>query len=177
MNKRGRGRPKGSVGKAAILSSAQVRDVFQSARHHGKYSDRAEIVLALSIYLGLRASELAALRWADVYDSDGTVRHVILVHRAYIQGARSRRELVSSPKLRGFLADYREKQTPSLNYGEHVPLIRSQRGGHMTAASMTRFVTGLYREAGISDGSSRSGRRTLKANFSRLVSIQDQSPI
>ena len=168
MSKRLRGRPKGSIGKAAILSSAQVRDVFLSARHRGKYSDRAELVLALSIQLGLRATELAALRWADVYDSDGSVRQMILVTRAYMRKAKTRALLVSSQKLRGLLADYRERQLSLRPQDEQIPLFRSQRGGHMTAASMTRFVTKLYRKAGIVDGSSRSGRRTLIAS---LVSV------
>ena len=160
MSKRQRGRPKGSVGKAAILSSAQIRDVLRSARRHGKHSHLAELVLALSIQLGLRATELASLQWADVYNSDGIVRHAIRVNRAYIRGARSCAELVIPQKLRGLLADYREKQTSHGN-GVQIPLFRSRRGGHMTAASMARFVTGLYRKAGIADGSSRSGRRTL----------------
>jgi integrase len=66
----------------------QVRDIFLSARRHGKYSDRAELVLALSIQMGLRASELAALRWTDIYDLDGSVRQMILVTPAYTRKAR-----------------------------------------------------------------------------------------
>jgi integrase/recombinase XerD len=171
VSKRLRGRPKGSTGKAAILSSAQVRDVFLSARRHGKYSDRAELVLALSIQLGLRATELAALRCADIYDSDGSVRQMILVTRAYTRKAKTRALLVSSQKLRGLLADYRERQLYLRPHDKQIPLFRSQRGGHMTAASMTRFVTELYRKAGIADGSSRSGRRTLIASLPDIAEI------
>ena len=171
MSKRLQGRPKGSVGKAAILSSAQVRDVFLSARRHGKYSDRAELVLALSIQMGLRASELAALRWPDIYDSDGSVRQMILVTRAYTRNAKTHALLISSPKLRGLLADYRERQLSLRPRDEQVPLFCSQRGGHLTAASMSRFVTGLYRKAGIADGSSRSGRRTLIASLPEIAQL------
>ena len=171
MSKRLQGRPKGSVGKAAILSSAQVKDVFLSARRHGKYSDRAELVLALSIQLGLRATELAALRWADIYDSDGSVRQMILVTRAYVRKAKTRALLVNSPKLRGLLADYRERQLSVRPLDERIPLFCSQRGGHLTAGSMSRFVTGLYRKAGIADGSSRSGRRTLLARLPEIAQL------
>jgi integrase/recombinase XerD len=171
MSKRLRGRPKGSVGKAAILSSTQVKDVFLSARRHGKYADRAELVLALSIQMGLRASELAALRWADIYDSDGMVRQIILVTRAYTRKAKMRSLLVSSPKLRGLLADYRERQLSLRPRDEQTPLFCSQRGGHLTAGSMSRFVTGLYRKAGIADGSSRSGRRTLIASLPEIAQL------
>src|SRR4051794_40115333 len=120
------GRPKGSVGKAATLSSAQVRDLFLSARRHRRYSDRAELVLALSIQLGLRATELAALRWADIYD-DGRVRQVILVTRAYTRKVKTRALLVSSPKLSGLLADYRERQLALRPSDQQIPLFCSQR--------------------------------------------------
>jgi hypothetical protein len=36
---------------------------------------------------------------------------------------------------------------------------------------MSRFVTGLYRKAGIADGSSRSGRRTLIASLSVITQL------
>jgi len=120
VSKRLRGRPKGSTGKAAILSSAQIKDVFRSAHRCGRYSDRAELVLALSIGLGLRAIELTSLRWADVYNSDGSVRQMILVTRAYTRKAKTRALLVSSPKLRGLLADYRERQLSLRRQDEQI---------------------------------------------------------
>ena len=155
MGQGSRGRPRGTTGKAVALSPAQIKQVFRVTRcvRHG---DRAEIALALSIKLGLRASELAALDWSDIYRPDGTVRETINVE----WGAKTR-VVAGSPKLRSLLADYREKQT--FNWSEcdpDAPLFRSQRGGRMTVASMARFVTGLYRKAVIAGGSSRTGRRT-----------------
>ena len=95
------------------------------------------------------------------HNPDGTVRSAIYVERAYTRGSKTR-VVVSSPKLRSLLADYREKQAPDwCECDQDAPFFRSQRGGHMTSASMARFVTGLYRRAVIAGGSSRSGRRTL----------------
>ena len=160
MGQGSRGRPRGTTGKAAALSPAQIKQVFRAARRV-RHGDRAEVALALSIELGLRASELAALDWSDVYNPDGTVRSAIYVERAYTRGSKTR-VVVSSPKLRSLLADYREKQAPDwCECDQDAPFFRSQRGGHMTSASMARFVTGLYRRAVIAGGSSRSGRRTL----------------
>jgi integrase/recombinase XerD len=159
MGQGSRGRPRGTTGKAAALSPTQIKQVFRAARRV-RHGDRAEVALALSIELGLRASELAALKWCDVYNSDRTVREAISVEPAYSRGPKTR-VVASSPKLRGLLADYREKQT--LCAGEcdqDAPLFRSQRGGQMTSASMARFITGLYRKAAIAGGSSRTGRRT-----------------
>lgn len=157
MTKRSRGRPKGSTGKAAILCPDQVVRALHTARHQGKYSDRAEVALALSIELGLRATELAALRWADVRSSDGTVRQSISVSAAYSTNARTFLSPVPS-KLRGRLADYYEKHALRQYEGIHAPLFRLQRGRPMTAVSLARLITELYRKTGIRDGSSRSGR-------------------
>lgn len=161
MTQAKRGRPKGSTGKAAVLASAQIKHVFRIAKSRARHADRAETIFALSIGLGLRAKELASLRWSDVYEPDGKVRQVVHLKAAYTKGAKTRDVFVSSPPLRKILANYREKRGP---WSDGVPdgaLFRSQKGRHMTASSMARFLTGLYHEAGIQNASSHSGRRTL----------------
>jgi integrase/recombinase XerD len=154
-------RLKQAVPKAAILSSAQARDVLASARRHGRHSNRAEVALTLSIELGLRAIELAALTFGDVYGPEGGVRPAISIKPAYMATVEVSIVDIESTKLRGLLADYREKEFGGHGAADCIPLFRSQRGGALTAASMARFITGLYHRAGISNGSSRSGRRTL----------------
>jgi hypothetical protein len=87
------------------------------------------------------------------------VREAISVERAYTRGPK-RRVVVSSPNLRSLLADYREKQILSwMECDQAAPLFRSQRGGHMTDASMAGFVTLLYRKVDVDKGSSGSGRQ------------------
>ncbi len=78
-----RGRPRGTSGRAAVLTRAQVRQVFRVARARARHADRAEAVFALSLGLGLRAKELASLKWADVYDADDKVRPVVHLKAAY----------------------------------------------------------------------------------------------
>jgi integrase/recombinase XerD len=175
VSKGSRGRPKGSVGRAAILSSAQIKEAFRSARRNGRYADRAEIALILSIELGLRATELALLKQADVYQLSGSVHEKIAVRRAYLRGSQALVEVARAPRLRGLLSDYREKQMASFDHcDQNDPLFRSQRGGHMTGASMTRYLTGLYRNAGILTASSRSGRRTLLSGIPYLSSPENE---
>jgi len=115
----------------------------------------------MSVGLGLRAKELASLKWSDVYEADGRVRHVVHLKAAYTKGAKTRDVFVSSPALRRVLANYRERRGPWGPEPSRSPLFRSQKGGHMTAASVARFLTALYRDAGVPDATSHSGRRTL----------------
>ncbi len=86
-----RGRPKGTTGRAAVLSPSQIRHAFRVARARPRHAARAEAVLAMSVGLGLRAKELASLTWADVYDEDGRVRPVVHLKAAYTKGEDARR--------------------------------------------------------------------------------------
>jgi integrase/recombinase XerD len=156
-----RGRPRGTTGRAAVLTGAQIKHVFRVARSRRRHTDRAEAVFAMSLGLGLRAKELAALKWADVFDGDGRVRPVIHLKAAYTKGARTRDVFVSSPQVRQVLATYGDRHATVIARHSERPLFPSQRGSHMTASSMARFLKVLYRDAGIPNASSHSGRRTL----------------
>jgi integrase/recombinase XerD len=145
----------GSTGRAAVLTGPQVRQVFRIARSRQRHADRAEAVFALSVGLGLRAKELASLKWGDVYEQEGRVRQVVHLKAAYTKGAKTRDVFVSSPPLRRILANYGEKRRPWVGAVDAAPLFRSQKGRHMTASSIARFLTGLYREAGIPSASQR----------------------
>jgi integrase len=144
------------IRESRTLSSDQIRILLTSARRSGRYIDRAELALALSIELGLTATRLAAMTTGDVYNSDGAVRTIIPV-----QLADGWVPLRISPKLLGLLADYREKHLAFYELDTMVSLFRSQRGVQMKPASMARLLTEVYRQAGIEKGSSRSGRRTF----------------
>ena len=157
-----RGRPRGTSGRAAVLSGAQVRHVFRIAKTKSRWSERAEAVFALSIGLGLRAKELASLKWTDVYDGErASVRSVIHLKAAYTKRARTRDVFVSSTQVRQVLATYAERRGPWSGRSANAALFPSQKGGHLTASSMARFLKGLYFDAGIPKASSHSGRRTL----------------
>jgi integrase/recombinase XerD len=155
MTKRIRGRPKGSNGPAAILTPAQIRAVLQCARQSGRYRDRAELALILSLEFGLTAGQLVALTAGDLMNRSGCIREALSQRPAGL--------LVS--ELRQSLADYCERHlSPEV---PDVPLFASQRGGALTRSSLGALLTSIYKRAGIRDGSSRSGRKTLKVISSR----------
>lgn len=158
---RKRGRPPGTSGRAAVLSNTQVKHVLRVAKARGRHAARAEAALALSIGLGLRAKELASLRWSDVFDADGRIRRVVHLKAAYTKGARTRDVFVSSPALRRVLEKYGERDWLGSARASQAALFASQKGGPMTACSMARFLKAIYAEAGIAGASSHSGRRTL----------------
>jgi integrase/recombinase XerD len=159
MHKRPRGRPRGSTDSAVPLSSDQIKRVLKTARSRPS-ADRAQLLLSLSIDLGMRATELGSLKWTDVYHLNGSVRSEISAKRAFCSNKRSHFDISAHPKLQRLLAGFYEKHGHPFLLERQMPLFPSQRG-FMTATSIARYLTDIYRRAGIQSGTSRSGRRTM----------------
>ena len=100
MPKRHRGRPQGQTGQAPILKPEEIKRLFRLAKSRPRMSMKAEIALCLSLYLGLRAKEIASLRSGDVFDENGGVRDVLHLRAAYTKGAKTRNVFLAAPKLR-----------------------------------------------------------------------------
>jgi integrase/recombinase XerD len=65
---------------------------------------------------------------------------------------------------RGLRTLHRQEGRPTAG-----PVIRSQRGGPMTAKSLVNWFTQLYRELGMVGCSSHSGRRTFITQSARII--------
>ena len=159
MGKKLRGRPVGKVWSGPVLKSHEIKRVLKLAKIRARMAARSEVALMFSLYLGLRAKEIASLCWGDVYDKDGKVRELLRLQAAYTKGAKTRDVYLTSPQLKAVLVEY-EKQY-SWWRAPLAPLFRSQKGGNMTAGSMARFLKSLYVDAGIPEASSHTGRRTF----------------
>lgn len=155
----GRGRPPGNAGPAPILTPEQIRLLLKFLKVRGRHSLRAEVAISLSLYLGLRAKEIASLTWDDVFDDAGRVRDVLYLARGYTKSSRPRSVFLSARRLRELLVRFSEGNPTARLSG--TPLLRSQKGGPLTSSSMARFLKQLFVEAGIPDASSHSGRRTF----------------
>jgi integrase/recombinase XerD len=159
MSKHRRGRPNGISGQAPVLKSNEISTVMRFARSRERMPEKSEVALCISLYLGLRAKEIASLKWADVFDEIGNPRTVLHLKSAYTKGNKTRDVYLSAPHLRKILTAYgwlyKTRKSPE------SALIRSQKGGNMTASSMARFLKGLYKEAGLPKASSHTGRRTF----------------
>jgi integrase len=79
-----RGRPHGHSGQAPVLKPNEVNTVFRLARTRSRMPEKAEVTLCVSLYLGLRAKEIASLRWGDVFDEEGRPGTVMHLKSAYL---------------------------------------------------------------------------------------------
>jgi integrase len=159
---RRRGRPKGSTGRAAVLTPRDIRHAMETAIKRKRMSDRAELLLALSIGLGLDARELSSLTWGDVWDKRGSVRAAIRIRGGLNQA--ERHVPIGSLRLRQLLAGHAERVAIGQRFVADAPVFASQKSGRaLSPVSIGRLVGQLYREAGIAGASLRSARRTLEA--------------
>jgi len=148
---------------ARVLGNADVRRLLRHVmRRHQSTRDR--IIILLSFKAGLRACEIAGLDWTMVLQPNGRMARQILVAASIAKNGRSR-WLPLHPDLAAALAAL---HTTS-GRPRDGPVIRSQRGGHMTARSIVNWFASLYAEVDLVGCSSHSGRRTFITRSARLL--------
>lgn len=106
---------------------------------------------------GVDTKEIAALHVGDVYDDEGAVRTQFTLSAAQTKGARTRTVFVNK-QLTQQLSTYRAWRGSK---DAAAPLFRSQKGGHFSANTMCQLFLNIYKQCGLSDASSHSGRRTF----------------
>ena len=149
---------------AKVLGPDEVRLVLAAAVSK-RYPARNAVIVLLSLKAGLRACEIARLRWRMITDANGEVDTVIeLPARAAKKG--SGRQIPIHPELRDGLI---ELQAGSTETRSGSPVIRSERGGAMTAKAIVDWFSDLFAEVGLHGCSSHSGRRTFVTRAARLV--------
>ena len=144
------------MAQATTLNDTQIKRALRycQARRH---VTRDTTILQFSLYTGLRAKELAALRISDVYDAEGVVRTQFTLSKSQTKGSRARTVFVNK-QLAQQLAVYRKWRCCSdLN----APLFCSQKGGHFSANIMCQLFLNIFHACGLQGASSHSPRRTF----------------
>ena len=147
--------------QAKILSIGDVNDllIYASCSRH---PFRNRVIVLLAAKTGLRAGEIANLKWDMVLDPTGDIGPVIELRDMAAKNGRGRL-IPMHPDLRQALAAYRGLAT------RIGPLIRSQRDGPMTPLSIVVWFNRAFRNIGLAGCSSHSGRRTFITRAARLV--------
>jgi integrase/recombinase XerD len=148
----------GKMAQAATLNDAQIKRALRYCQTR-KHTVRDHTILLFSLYTGLRAKELAALRIADVYDAEGKPRTQFTLTAAQTKGARSRTVFVNTA-LTAQLVQYAPHRNV-LQSSSTAALFPSQKGGHFSANTMCQLFLNIYKACGLNDASSHSGRRTF----------------
>ena len=122
----------------------------------------------LSIKAGLRAKEIACITWCMVTDADGQVAEMLALPNRASKGRGGGRMIPLNLTLHAALVALHQLCGAVVSPARAV--VSSERGGPLTASSVTKWFFHLYRDVGMSGCSSHSGRRTFITRAARKVS-------
>jgi integrase/recombinase XerD len=147
--------------QAKTLSSNHLNDLLLFA-DSTRTPLRNRVIVLLSVKAGLRACEIANLTWDMAADGSGQIGGAIELRDCAAKKG-SGRTIPIHPDLFAALTRLRQVEA----WSDHV--IRSQRGGPMTALSIVVWFNRAYKTIGLTGCSSHSGRRTFITRAARFV--------
>jgi integrase len=139
------------------------------AQAHARVCSKIEVsttrvIVLLGVKAGLRASEIAGLEWSMVLDGQGSIGWSLNIWDA-IAKKRCGRRIPIHPQLRRALIELSQET------GRFGPIIRSERGGEMSANSIVNWFVAMCAELGLEGCSSHSGRRSFITKAARKVAL------
>ncbi len=149
--------------QAKVIARTQLRRMLLHARR-SRFPERNVALVCLSVRAGLRACEIARLRWSMVLDAGGRIGTEIVVEDSIAKKRRGRR-IPLHPQLRSALSNL-YAVSPG---GPDAPIIRSLRGGACRPNSLVNWFGALFRDLGMEGCSSHSGRRTFITAAARAL--------
>jgi len=149
--------------QAKTLTTQEIRRVLDyiSTRKH---TARNRAMLMIMYYAGLRVGETSALRIEDVVDTDKSIKREILL-KADITKGKVARTIFVSDKLHKELEDY-IKTIDVTDITKKLFYSQKRKSDGFTANSLTQYWHYLFKEAGISNASSHSMRRSFATQIS-----------
>lgn len=156
-----------ALGKQAkTLTKAQVEATLDRLSR-SRYPTRNRVILLLSIKAGLRAKEIACLRWEMITTAEDEIGTEIHLTNIASKGASGGRIIPLNRDLRSALVDLRREGAigrPS----EFV--IGTERSGRTSSQVIVNLFRAWYADLGFVGCSSHSGRRTFITNAARRIS-------
>jgi len=156
------------MAQAKTLSKAELKQLIDVTNSCSRYSQRDATMLLFTHLCGLRIGEVAALRFDDILDANGSVRDEMTLDAARTKSKRARKIFLPKQMQRQLKA-----YTSSVaKRPQHGYLFSTQKSARFSANTATQHLQRLYARAGIAGATSHSGRRTwLTALSQRGVSV------
>jgi integrase len=159
-----------TLGKQAkTLTKGQVDSLtaFLLTRRHGL---RDQTVFLLSVRAGLRAKEIANLKWAMVLGADGEMGDSIHLTDEASKG-KSGRIVPLNKQLRANLIQMLDAAKQGRHFGpETAFVVTTERSAHTSPQAVVNMFKRWYGDLGLLGCSSHSGRRTFITNAARKIS-------
>lgn len=148
---------------AKVLRPEDVRLLLQHVELQ-RHPQRNRVLVLLGFKAGLRACEVSGLTWSMVLASDKRVSDEITVARSIAKKGSGRRIPLHVELRKAIKRLHQDEGRPA-----DGPVIRSERGDHLTPGSIVNWFRGVYDELGLFGCSSHSGRRTFITTSARVL--------
>jgi integrase/recombinase XerD len=153
--------------QSKVLNKTQVASV-RSHLKNGRNALRNDTIFLLSIKAGLRAKEIASLKWIHVLNGDGTLNDTLHLPDSASKGRSGREIPLHKEILTNLQTLLQIASVRTFSPEDHV--IRTERSKSTSAQVIVNFFQSLYARMGYVGCSSHSGRRTFITECARKVS-------
>jgi integrase/recombinase XerD len=157
------------IGRQAKIPSDHQQQALLAWLETRKHADRNRLIVLLSYKAGLRAKEIASLKWSMVMNAEGDIGyHIHLTNEA--SKGKSGRIIALNKDLKKQLIKIKEIDGITISdAGQSV--IQTQRERGTSAQVIVNSFGGWYRKLGFVGCSSHSGRRSFITQAARKVSL------
>jgi len=162
----------GLTRQAKTLSDVQLRALLRFVDSETAHPERNRVVVLLSFRAGLRAKEIAMLRWRMLTDAEGALTDAIALVNSASKG-RSGRVIPIHPELKTALAElYRVERTARRGDPlDYVVAFTKRATDPVVRSNSVQFLFKFwYGKLGFKGASSHSGRRSFITRCARKVS-------
>jgi integrase/recombinase XerD len=156
-----------ALGKQAKTLSKNQIDTVLAYLSNSRYPQRDRVIFLLSVKAGLRAMEIANLKWDMILTPDGEVGNSIHITNVASKGRSGGRIIPLNRDLRSALSEL--KLTGPIGRPSQF-VITTERSVSTSAQVIVNLFTRLYINLGYTGCSSHSGRRTFITNAARKIS-------
>ena len=153
-----------AIKRAKVLTDEQFKGLMASMLK-GLHPERDQLMFALSYKCGLRAKEIAGLRWYDVTNAKGQILkegELVNLPHSITKGKKSETKIVMHKLVRKCLKNLRKKSK-----GEYIMYASRSPSDKMSTNSLTVYMHNIYSKLGFQGASSHSGRRTFGTKLAR----------
>jgi len=150
--------------QSKVLNKTQVASV-RSHLKSGRNALRNDTIFLLSVKAGLRAKEIASLKWIHVLNGDGTLNDTLHLPDSASKGRSGREIPIHKEILTNLETLYQTASRRNFSPEDHV--IRTERSRSTSAQVIVNFFQSLYTRMGYVGCSSHSGRRTFITECAR----------
>ena len=169
--------------QARVLKPVELKRVTEFVTNSTRFPERNLVVLSLSFFAGLRAKEIAGLKWENVIDGDA-VGNTMEIRNNFSKGKRGGRRIQVHSKLKPALEALwileQEKGQTYKDRGTLKSYVVTLSGGNPDLTSRAQSVVtlfngkgkhlGWFARVGLPGATSHSGRRYFGTNAARKYS-------